>query len=144
MTTNGPHVYIAGPMDSVGGNYNFPLFDYVASGLRAMNCTVFSPADHAREVLGPQEKIFAMDKVAIKAVRKSLIKYEINWIIDNANFVFMLPGWERSEGAKAERQAAIAVGIPVHEAKHSISLMQSDDEWTSDFCKTVELPVPME
>jgi hypothetical protein len=133
MTTRAPRIYIAGAMNSVGGNLNFPLFDWCAEQLRKTGCIVFSPADHAREVLGSQEKIFAMDKHAMKAVRKTLIKYEINWIIDNADHVVLLPNWEKSKGATAERAAALAVDIPVHETPGVVLMM--DAEGMHDFAK---------
>jgi Domain of unknown function (DUF4406) len=129
---NQPSVYIAGPMDSVGGNFNFPLFDHIAERLRASGCFVFSPADHAREVLGPEEKIFAMDKATIRAVRKTLLKYELGWIIDNADFVLMLPGWESSRGATAERTVALAVDIPVRECPNTVLPV---DSWRKEWEK---------
>jgi hypothetical protein len=109
-------VYIAGPMESAGGNYNFPLFDYVAYKLRKTGCEVFSPADYARQTLGSLETIQKMDKQALKQARKAMLKHEIIWIIDNADVIFLLPGWERSTGATAERAVALAIGIEVREA----------------------------
>jgi Domain of unknown function (DUF4406) len=124
---NDPNVYIAGPMNSVGGNFNFPLFDFVSEKLTAAGCTVFSPADHAREIIGPLETIQQLSKAEMAAIRKKLLKNELCWIIDNADFVVMLPGWERSSGAKAEREVALAVEIPVREAPGHI-LMMDDKE----------------
>ena len=39
----GLKVYVAGPMESAGGNWNLPLFDYVIEKLRAAGCEMFSP-----------------------------------------------------------------------------------------------------
>jgi hypothetical protein len=105
---NGLRVYIAGGMDSVGGNFNFPLFDTIAEGLRAKGCEVFSPADHAREKLGSLEDIQKLDKKVLRQARQQLLRDEINWIIDDAQVMVMLPGWERSPGATAERAVALA------------------------------------
>lgn len=124
---DGPRVYIAGPMNSVGGNFNFPLFDFVSEKLTAAGCTVFSPADHARDVIGPLEKIQQLDKQTMAEMRKTLLKREICWIIDTADFVIMLPGWERSSGATAERAIAIAVDKPVREAPGHILMMDEQE-----------------
>ena len=113
MTDRPPRVYIAGPMNSVGGNFNFPLFDFVARRLRDCGCEVCNPADQARRSLGSLEEIQKLSKQVMKIARKSLIKHEINWIMDNADYVLMLPGWERSTGATAERALALALDIPV-------------------------------
>ena len=109
-------VYIAGPMTSAGGNFNFPLFDYVSKKLRKTGCEVFNPADLARETMGPLETIQKLSKVEMKAARRALLKHELVWICENADVVFLLPGWERSSGAKAERELALAIGIEVREA----------------------------
>lgn len=120
---NGLRVYVAGPLESVGGNWNFPLFDYAAKNLRRVGCEVFSPADHIRDAFGSLEAVRALDKATLKQLRKDALRDEIVWIHDFAQLVFLLPGWERSPGAVAERAFALAVGIPVHEADPSISLM---------------------
>jgi hypothetical protein len=112
---DGLKVYVAGPMSSVGGNFNFPLFDMIAAKLRAMGCEVFSPADYAREIIGPLEIIQKLDKIAAKRTRERLLREEILWIIDHAQIIVMLPGWERSTGATAERAVALAYGKRVVE-----------------------------
>jgi Domain of unknown function (DUF4406) len=111
----GLRVYIAGPMESVGGNWNMPLFDYVADRLRTMGCEVFSPAEHIREMHGNLETVLKMDKAMARLARKEALKDEIAWIIDFAQVVAMLDGWEQSSGAVAERAVALAVGIKVRE-----------------------------
>ena len=112
----GLRIYIAGPMESAGGNWNMPLFDYVAKKLRERGCEVFSPAEHIREMHGDLETVLGLDKASRKLARREALKDEINWIIEFAQLVFMLPGWERSPGATAERAVALAVGIEVREA----------------------------
>ena len=135
--SRGARVYIAGPMNSVGGNFNFPLFDYVAERLRELNCEVFSPADHARQTIGPLEEIQRLDKKQMAKLRKEMLKDEICWIIDNADFVLMLPGWERSTGATAERAVALAVDIRVRDAPDPTQPVDS-------FRKNMEITNPIE
>src|SRR5436190_11885435 len=114
--TEGLRVYIAGPMESAGGNWNMPLFDYVAERLRALGCEVFSPAEHIREAHGSLENVLKLDKATRRLARRQAIKDELVWIIDNAQVVAMLANWESSAGATAERAVALAVGnIKVHE-----------------------------
>lgn len=110
------YVYLAGPMASAGGNYNIPLFDHVAERLRSTGkCEVFSPAEYAIEQIGSLEKLMALGKIEMARFRRNALKYEINWIMDRADYVLMLPGWERSTGATAERAVALAFDIPVRE-----------------------------
>jgi hypothetical protein len=121
-------VYIAGPIESVGGNMNEPLFDYVAKQLRAEGCTVINPWDMTRELVGSMATIQAMNKEERKALRIIILAREFKYIIDNADTIriALLPGWQRSSGATAERAIALAMGIPVHELPDSVSLMQEN------------------
>jgi len=121
-------VYVAGPMESVGGNWNEPLFDDVTERLRKAGCTVFSPAEHARAAYGSIQNIQAMDKVACGAARRSLFVGELTFIINEADFVLMLPGWERSPGASAEHAVAKAVGKEIRMAPDIIIPGHSDDK----------------
>ena len=110
-------VYVAGPMESVGGNMNEPLFDYVVKKLRDTGyCEVFSPIELTRELIGPIKTLVAMDKQTRKENRRGLLKKEFAWICDNADVMFLLPNWEQSPGARAEKAVAEALGIQVREA----------------------------
>lgn len=113
-------VYIAGPMESAGGNWNLPLFDYVAKKLREKGCEVYSPAEHLRDKHEFLENILAMDKLARKVARSMALKDEIIWIIDHAQLIFLLPGWERSPGAVAEHAIALACGVNVYESPNIV------------------------
>jgi Domain of unknown function (DUF4406) len=116
-------VYLAGAMTEAGGNYNFPLFDFIAEKLRATGkCEVFNPADLARKELGSLEIIQKMDKKDLKTKLKPLMREEILWIIDSADIVFLLPDWQSSEGARLERAVAERFGIRVYEAPDVILL----------------------
>jgi hypothetical protein len=111
----GLRIYIAGPMESAGGNWNMPLFDFVANKLRSEGAEVFSPAEHIREAHGSLDTVLKMDRVARKLARRQALRDEILWIIDKTDMLLLLPGWERSPGASAERAVALAVGIEVRE-----------------------------
>lgn len=131
-------VYIAGPMNSVGGNFNFPLFDHVAKRLREKDCEVYSPADHARKAIGPLEMIMKFDKKEMAKKRREMLKDELVWICENADYVLMLPGWERSTGATAERAVALALEIPVHQVPNIVLFDSSLDSWEITSLKRIE------
>lgn len=120
-------IYIAGPMQA-HGNYNFPLFDYVAEKLRKTeHCEVFSPADHAREKIGPLEQIQKMGKEELEyAIRTELFPAQIEWICRHADALLMLPGWEHSVGAKIEREIALYFKKPVREADTILLIDEQD------------------
>lgn len=127
-------IYIAGPMESVGGNWNEPLFDFVTERLRKAGATVFSPVEHARNVFGSIRSIQQLDKKHCQAARRTLFVDELTWIITEADVVFMLPGWERSPGASAERAVAVAVGKEIRDAPDIILPgLRQDDEKEFDF-----------
>ncbi len=119
-------VYVAGAIESAGGNMNEPLFDYVAKQLRQRGFEVMNPWDLTRELVGTLAQLQAMGKKERAANRRGLLAKELKWIIDNADYVVLLPGWEKSPGATAERATALAMGIPVHELPAEVSLMQED------------------
>jgi Domain of unknown function (DUF4406) len=119
-------IYIAGPM-SAYGNYNFPLFDYVTEKLRARAHEIFNPAEHAREKLGPLEKIQKMGKAELeKAIREILFPDQIAWICREAEGVLMLPAWQQSTGAKIERETALYFKKPVCEADTILLIDEQD------------------
>ena len=124
----GQKIYVAGPMESVGGNMNEPLFDYVTAKLRKAGAEVFSPAEFTRQIIGPIAKLAAMSKEDRKVARRGSLAKELVWILNNATQVVLLPGWQQSPGATAEYYTAKAMGIPTHELPAEVSLMREDIE----------------
>ncbi len=112
---DGLRVYVAGAMESAGGNWNMPLFDFVTQKLREAGCEVFNPAEHIREKHGSLENVLKLSKADGRRARRQAIRDEILWIMDNAQLLVMLPGWERSSGATAERAVALSINIEVRE-----------------------------
>jgi len=115
MTTTQLKVYLAGPMESAGGNWNLPLFDYAAERMRAQGWDVFNPAELLRATSGSLQELLDQDPELRKMLRQQALKTELNWIMDHAQLVMLLPGWERSPGAKAEYALAVALGIETRE-----------------------------
>lgn len=123
-------VYIAGPMKGIS-LYNFPAFDAAEADLVAKGYIVFSPAamdrktgfDPTRDKMDPHHLLGA-------------IRRDLSAVVD-CDITAMLPGWEASTGAKAERSVALWAGrkvvdypsmqeqkhvsvAPIQDAKHYI------------------------
>ena len=94
-------IYLAGPMRGLPG-LNFGSFHMYATRLRAEGHEVFSPA----EVKLPQDNI------------REIFAVEMEWLCRKAEAVYLLPGWEKSKGANAERALAVALDLLVFQAPH--------------------------
>lgn len=79
---------------------NFPAFHAAAAKLRAEGHRVFNPAESG----SPQTWNI-----------RDYMSLDLGWICNHADVVYLLPGWQASRGANAERAAAIAIGIDVVE-----------------------------
>lgn len=111
-------IYIAGPMRGYP-NFNFPAFDAVADYYKRAGYEVFNPADKDREKHGkdfetkyPTGAIEEAEKDGF-SLREAL-KKDLGWICEHATAVYMLPGWEKSFGAKAEHATAVALGLDIY------------------------------
>jgi hypothetical protein len=111
-------IYLAGPMTGIP-HFNYPAFDAAAAALRANGHEVFSPAEHDRKMFGRDISNPAGDADQAASEhgfdRRSALKVELAWICDHAEGIALLPGWERSTGASAERALAIALGLQLVE-----------------------------
>ena len=108
-------VYIAGPMRKIK-NFNFPAFYAAADRLRADGFDeIFNPAEWDERMYG---KGFAKSETGdLKDIpqfelRKSL-SADLNFILNSATHIALLPGWETSTGAQLELAAAKAVGCTI-------------------------------
>jgi len=111
-------IYLAGPMRGIA-EFNFPAFHYAAAKLRALGHTVFSPAEKDNERHGTdisKGNATGDESVAAKEhgfnLREAL-EADLVFICREADAVALLPGWESSKGATAERATAIALGLEV-------------------------------
>jgi len=107
-------IYLAGPMRGIP-NFNFPAFDLAAERLRSRGHYVFSPADHDRSV-NPEIENNPTGSAELAAqtsdwtIRKAL-EADTAWICREAECIALLPGWEKSLGAKAEWALGVALGL---------------------------------
>lgn len=90
---DGMKVYLAGPMRGFEDD-NKPLFNFAAKKLRALGYVVYNPGE------GEVGKTF-----------REYFKGDLAWICDHAEAIALLPGWEKSMGACAERAVAISLGL---------------------------------
>lgn len=109
-------VYLAGPMRGLP-EFNFPAFHRAAAILRGQGHEVFSPAEKDIERHGvdiSKGNADGDEEYASKQHGFSLreaLGIDLAWICAHAEAVALLPGWERSTGANAERAAAKALGL---------------------------------
>lgn len=108
-------IYLAGPMRGKP-NFNFPAFDYAAAKFREQGHEVFSPADHDRKVNGPEIEINPTGDEAVCEKQfgfsiRDALGADLAWICREADAVALLPGWEQSTGATAERATGVALGL---------------------------------
>lgn len=96
------NIYLAGPMRGIP-DFNFPAFDAAAARLREQGHVVFNPADSDRWL-----KLTGREWTA-----RVCFEADTEWICRHADAVALLPGWENSKGATAERALAMALGLRV-------------------------------
>lgn len=99
-------IYLAGPM-SHRKDFNFPAFMSAAKRLREKGHTVFNPAEEDLKTWG------TMAGVRKHANYRDCLRKDLNWILDHAEAVYVLPNWRRSKGVRAEKALAKALGIPI-------------------------------
>lgn len=99
-------IYLAGPMRGIPES-NYPAFKAASATLRSAGHEVFSPVDWDIEKHGPDGCHHATFDL------REALAADLQWICLHADAIAMLPGWENSKGAKAERATAIALGLEV-------------------------------
>jgi hypothetical protein len=117
-------VYIAGPMRGIP-DLNFPAFDAAAARGRALGHDILNPAELDRdsgfdgkghsELITPDFMKGAAwrDFVAIVGPRPDTFRA----VGKGCDAVAMLPGWERSRGARAEKAIAEWIGLAILDAE---------------------------
>lgn len=107
-------IYLAGPMRGIP-EFNFPAFADATAKLRALGYEVFSPAEKDTDD-GFESGGLKGDDYELKMADFDLAKalaMDLEYICRHAEAVVLLPGWEMSEGTKAEVATAHALGKPV-------------------------------
>lgn len=112
-------IYTAGPMTGLP-QFNFPAFDRAAGQLRAEGHDVVSPA----ELDSPEHRAIALashtgdPREYTKITGETwgdLLARDVKLIADGGiERIYVLPGWERSKGARLETYIAHLTGIEIH------------------------------
>ncbi|HEX6825417.1 MAG TPA: DUF4406 domain-containing protein [Nitrospiraceae bacterium] len=108
--------YLAGPMRG-HPDFNFPAFHEAAEKLREQGHLVFSPAEadterhgtHIGNPWGCEEQAGREHGFDLRVA----LGVDLAWICAHAEGIALLPGWEKSKGAKAEKATADALGLEV-------------------------------
>jgi hypothetical protein len=111
-------IYLAGPMRGIR-EFNFPAFHTAAKMLRAMGHEVFSPAE--KDIQRHGKDISKDNPTGSEALATTQHGFDLRvalgedlaWICKEAEAIALLPGWENSNGARAEHRTAEALGLRV-------------------------------
>lgn len=109
-------VYLAGPMRGIP-QFNFPAFFEAEDFLTSQGFEVFNPARVDIENHGPQ--VFNSDTGNPDDIAhtgfdlRETMKVDLSWICDHAEAIAMMPGWENSKGATAEKALAECLGLEI-------------------------------
>lgn len=106
-------VYLSGPMSGIKDE-NFPAFNAAARALRMLGYEVVNPAEFETDVDGLSE-------------RSRWVKYlkaDIKALMD-CDGIVMLPGWQKSEGAKLEHYNAKALDLVIMSPEEAV--LQADE-----------------
>ncbi len=106
-------IYLAGPMSNIP-YFNFPAFFEGERKLREQGFeTIFNPAQSDVDTYGDFWKNCptgsheeAKGKDGTPITYRDVLRKDLNWILDNAEAIAFLPGWEKSKGVKAEKALA--------------------------------------
>lgn len=102
-------VYVAGPMRGIP-EFNFPEFATATTILREHGHEVISPAEHDLENgFDPAGMTGVEDLTGLFDLRAALA-WDLQQV-STCDGVFLLPGWEKSSGARAEIACAAALGL---------------------------------
>lgn len=110
-------VYLAGPMRGIP-LFNFPAFYSCAHELRRQGHTVFNPAEKDAErhdgvdvSVGNETGDEGLAALEHGFSLREALRDDTHWICMEADAIALLPGWERSAGARAEWALAFALGL---------------------------------
>lgn len=105
-------IYLAGPMSGYP-EYNFPAFFSYQGYLEEAGFEVFNPAENDLNNFGSLENVEAAYKEDADAALRKCLGEDLAWICAEADAIAMMPGWERSYGAKAEHATAVALKLQI-------------------------------
>jgi hypothetical protein len=105
------NVYCAGPM-SCYADYNFPAFFAASEFLEQQGYTSINPAQLDIDAGYPLERLKLLTPEEFQEFLKGAMKRDLE-AIQSCDALVLLPGWESSKGARAERAVAEWAGLRV-------------------------------
>ena len=105
-------VYIAGPMRGIP-DWNYPKFNRTAIFLRLHGYCVINPVEIG-DYFGSPEYLEANPKLLGLAMDIELC------CISRCDCIYLLDGWETSDGARKELETALRHGLKVLDERHAV------------------------
>lgn len=106
--------YLAGPMSGLP-QFNFPAFHKAAKALRARGFDIVSPAEldgaevEAEAMKSPDGEIGPTRKMC-GLTWADMLARDVKLVADEVDGIILLPGWEKSRGAKLECYVGLLTG----------------------------------
>lgn len=111
-------IYLAGPMRGIKA-YNHPAFYEAAHKLRNEGHEVFSPAEKDRDLWPDRPWDSYTGDMKLDGFTggdmRVVIRHDLDWIADHADAIALLPGWQKSRGARVEHALAEFLGLFIRE-----------------------------
>ena len=124
-------VYVSGPMRGYP-DFNYQAFNAATERLRGLGCEVVNPVDIGSRH-GTAEEINASPELVEKVLRADLAA------VAGCDTIYLLKGWERSDGARRELGVALACDLRVvregvsFDAAHELELSKNASKKGADF-----------
>lgn len=99
-------IYIAGPMSGIP-EYNAPEFNQAAQMWKDQEFDIFNPIE------SPMSRLVQEGHMSGQEAYRACLHLDLEWITTTATAIYMLKGWEKSLGAKAEHATAMALGLQI-------------------------------
>jgi hypothetical protein len=122
-----PKVYCAGPM-SGHVDYNFPAFFAASEFLEQQGYTAINPAQLDIDAGYPLERLKLLTPEEFQEFLKGAMKRDLD-AIQSCDALVLLPGWEKSKGARAERAVAEWAGLRVGYLNKDSGTGEGAGEW---------------
>jgi len=103
------NIYIAGPMTGLK-DFNFPAFFAAEAQFNELGHTCFNPAQMDIDADGVDRTGMNGDEHVPNI--KEIARRDVDAVFE-CDMVYMLKGWERSNGALAEHRLAVWLGLDI-------------------------------
>jgi hypothetical protein len=122
MSTALKKVYVAGPMTGLP-QFNIPAFERMTRRLRAYGLEVVSPVERDSQAVqdfaraSKDGKLSANGTIAGETWGQILAR-DVIIVADEVEAIVVLPGWNKSKGARLETFVALLCNKPVYQDAH--------------------------